>query len=92
MVTTLTFTKIENGYESQVVTVTSDFNLHLEREKSGAVYMFQKTDGYEFGCGKSFDAGNIWKNLDIDINARLYPKDIKIISSSAVIYGSISQE
>ena len=92
MVTTLTFAKIENGYESQVVTVTSDFNLHLERESRGAVYIFQRTDGNKFGYGTSFDAGNLWKDLDVDLDARLYPKDIKIVSSSAVTYGSISQE
>lgn len=92
MVTELKFSKTEVGYESQVVTVTSDFNLHLEREKSGAVYIFQRTDGNKFGYGTSFDAGNMWKDLDVDLNVRLYPKDIKVLSSSAVIYGSISQE
>lgn len=92
MVTELTFTKTEVGYESQIVTISSDFNLHLERVNRGAVIIFQRTDGNKFGYGTSFDAGNMWKDLDIDLDAHLYPKDIKIVSSSQVTYGSISQE
>lgn len=91
MVTELVFTKSEVGYESQVVTVTSGFNLHLERVQRGTMYIFQRTDGTEFGYGRSFDA-NTWKNIDLDINTGLYPKDIKVVSASEVTYGSISQE
>lgn len=66
-------------------TVTEDFNLHVEKSREGYLLISQRTT--EFGEYASLqDARDIFRNkiLDIDIQAVIYPKHIRIVSEVPV--------
>lgn len=77
---------------------TSDFNLHIEKAKDGAVNFYQTSsvDGeYDLMKGLKFDYNDLV--LDIDCTALVYPKYIKIIAytdivKAVVTYASDTQE
>lgn len=43
--TTLNFTKNGNAWVSDEISVSSDFNIHIEREKPAQLNFLQKTSG-----------------------------------------------
>lgn len=60
---------------------TSDFNLHIEKAKEGAVNFYQTSsaDGeYDLIKGLKFDYNDLV--LDTDCTALVYPKYIKIVA------------
>jgi hypothetical protein len=75
----LTFEQID-GYWISEFEVTSDFNLHIERDTEGRLDIYQRTAGgrYEY----INDIGYLEKRLvyDYDFSALVYPKFIKIKS------------
>lgn len=78
----LTFEKEENWYVSEFK-VKGDFNLHIEKEPKGEFYLYQRTSSsgqydiiQDFGYKKGGD--NV---IDLDLQALVYPKWIKIKSS-----------
>lgn len=64
--------------------VTSDFNLHIERESNGDIFFYQRTTS-----AGDYDSIHIVpaiydKVFDSDFTASVFPKWIKIISKSPV--------
>ena len=57
----------------------ADFNLHIERQPVGDIYLYQKTAGSQYDIVKEFGyyrGGDAI--LDLDFVALVYPKWIKI--------------
>ena len=76
----LSFIKSGSKYVCEVQ-VTSDFNLHIEREDSGFLYVQQRTtfDGeYDSVSGADFSPSDTI--IDVDFTALVYPKWIKIVT------------
>lgn len=88
----LTFTKTNNLFISEFQ-VNSDFNLHVEREEHGIFNIFQRT----ISSGKyalvnheqELDNKSV---IDYDFTSLIYPKYIKIISSTEPILSEIISE
>ena len=79
----LQFTKIGSRWVADVE-VTSDFNLHAERKKSGSLSIFQKgvVDG-KFASESSWsDDADVVVNKDFSM--LVYPKWLKIESATDV--------
>lgn len=77
----LTFDKATGICEFEV---TADFNLHLEREDVGTLHFYQRTTPhgeYDYIKNQGYNADD--KVIDLDFQALVYPKWIKI--KSAVI-------
>lgn len=74
--------KEEDGKFVSVFNVTGDFNLHLEQKGYGVVSVLQSI--YEQG---PFDVAKDFQNkvINCDFGALVYPKWIKVVSSSEVI-------
>lgn len=65
--------------------VTSDFNLHIEREEAGFLFVQQRTtdDGeYDSVNGANFSPSD--GVIDMDFVALVYPKYIKVVSEAEV--------
>ena len=59
----------------------SDFNLHLERDAAGTIYMQMKsTVEGEYDSIHGFDISDADKVVDYDFTALVYPKYIRIVS------------
>lgn len=89
----LTFEKIGDWYISEFE-VTSDFNLHIEKEPKGDFYLYQRTSSsgqydiiQDFGYKKGGD--NV---IDLDFQALVYPKWIKIKSAVIPTVATISTD
>lgn len=77
---TLKFTKEGSRYVAEVE-VTSDFNLHIEREKGGVIFLQVRTSptgGFDSVSG--FNIANLDPIVDYDFSALVYPKTIRIVS------------
>ena len=77
---TLEFKKKGSKYEAEI-TVSSDFNLHIEREQSGVLYVQQRTS--ENGAFDSISGANFGQTdtvIDYDFVGSIYPKHIKVVS------------
>ena len=75
----LSFVKEGSKYVCEFQTA-SDFNLHIEREDSGFLYVQQRTTSegeYDSVSGADFAPSD--SIIDIDFTAIVYPKWIKII-------------
>lgn len=61
--------------------VTSDFNLHIERDAEGKLDIYQKTAGNQYEY--IYDIGYLNNRMvyDSDFTALIYPKYIKIKSA-----------
>lgn len=80
---TLNFTKNGNAWVSDEIPVSSDFNIHIEREKPAQLNFLQKTSGEKWA--EILEAEK-YKNktvIDVDIQV-LVPKSVKVISYSEV--------
>lgn len=84
----LSFKKVNEQYESEI-SVKSDFNIHLEREKETSIMLLQKTSGTSFIPFQIFKNEN--KDFECDFVGYVYPKQIKIISYSKVNKGYVTE-
>ena len=70
--------------------VSSDFNLHLERDKGGFLFLYQRSsDGGSYdsvGDAKFAPHDSI---IDYDCTALVYPKFIKVVSEVEPTYGAV---
>jgi hypothetical protein len=76
----LTFTKEGRNYIAEFV-ATTDFNLHLERNEKGVLFVQQRTS--EKGQYDSIRGGDFApqdKVVDCDFAGVIYPKYIKVVS------------
>lgn len=75
----LNFIKDNNKYVSEFE-VSSDFNLHIERNEGGTLYIQQRTGNGQYDTVKDavFKLGD--SVIDYDFQALVYPKYIKIVS------------
>lgn len=90
----LVFSKRGNSYVAQT-TVNNDYNLHLERESDGPLYMNQKNGGatnYAACMLPELYNKHAGKAVDIDISHGVYPKDIEIISPVKVTSGKVTEK
>lgn len=79
----LTFQKIEGHWECEFV-AQADFNLHIEKESDGYLYLQQKCaleDKYASVRGADFVPCD--KVIDNDFIGTIYPKRMKVISEVA---------
>lgn len=70
---------------------TGDFNLHLERENTGSLVVSQRGSAsgeYVSSFGLSTYEGQ--RVIDYDFGALVYPKWIKVTSSSEVVKGEVT--
>lgn len=83
----LEFNLTQNGTYVAEVNVTGDFNLHLET-KGGIVNMLQRgSEEGSFAPVTSWSKANV---IDRDFGGLVYPKTIKIVSSSEVVNGYVN--
>lgn len=76
----LSFVK-EGGKYSAEFEVTADFNLHIERDTNGFLFVQQRTASsgqYDSIQGANFTPSD--RVVDIDFVGAVYPKWIKIVS------------
>ena len=79
----LTFEKVGNQYVAEFQ-ATNDFNLHIEREEIGVLEVHQRgsEEGkYDFAWSTGVNGRKV---VDYDFGALVYPKWIKVVSSSEV--------
>lgn len=86
----LNFTKVENEWVAEFE-ATGNFNLHLERAKSGIIVVSQRgTDNGEYAAAYAKSEYEGKRVIDCDFGALVYPKWIKVISGSEVIKGVVT--
>lgn len=76
----LNFTQVGDKYVAEFE-VTSDFNLHIEREGSGYLFVNQRTTAegkYDSIRSGSFNYGD--PVVDVDFVSSIYPKYIQVVS------------
>ena len=77
---TLTFNKVGDKYVAEFE-ATGNFNLHIERNESGFLFVNQRTTSsgaYDSVKGASFNYGD--PVVDIDFVGVIYPKYIQVVS------------
>jgi hypothetical protein len=77
---TLTFNQVGDKYVAEFE-ATTDFNLHIERNESGFLYVNQRTTSsgaYDSIKGASFNYGDAV--VDMDFTGAIYPKYIQVVS------------
>lgn len=79
----LNFTQSGNAWISDEIQVSSDFNIHIERKKSGQFNIMQKTSGDKWADIPEAEKYANKNVIDVDIQI-LVSKSIKIISYSEV--------
>lgn len=86
----ITFEKVnEHRYEA-CFEAPGDFNLHVERVKNGTLEVYQRgiAEGeYDFAWSAGIGARKV---IDYDFAAFVYPKWIKVVSSSEVVSASVN--
>ena len=86
----ITFEKVnEHRYEAYFEAL-GDFNLHVERVKNGTLEVYQRgiAEGeYDFAWSAGIGARKV---IDYDFAAFVYPKWIKVVSSSEVVTASVN--
>lgn len=74
--------------------VNSDFNIHLERQAEGRLYIAQRTtseggfDNVTLPIGVNVNTGMVF---DCDFSALVYPKTIRVESYSEVLSGTVTE-
>lgn len=80
----------EKVYEAEFE-VTGDFNLHLERENTGSLVVSQRgTSSGEYVSSFALSTYEGQRVIDFDFGALVYPKWIKVTSSSKVVKGEVT--
>lgn len=90
-VTELNFTECGGGYEA-FATVYADYNVRVERKDKGTVKIYQSTiEGREPVRRFATEGivGNIWEE---DFDNCVYPKYLRIVSSSEVEKGWVKEK
>lgn len=78
----LTFRK-EGSKHIAEFSATADFNLHLEKEKEGLLFVQQRTsESGQYDSIKGGDFAPQDKVVDCDFVGAVYPKYIKIVSEA----------
>ena len=83
----LNFTNTKEGHVAEFQ-ATADFNIHMERSKGGTVRIYHRgtSDGeYELLYTSLSD-----KVFDKDFGMLVYPKHIKVVSSSEVTTATVT--
>lgn len=88
---TLNFTQKGNAWISDEVSVTKDFNLHVERKSNGQFNLLQKTSGTNFAEVVEAKPLTNTSIIDLDIQV-LVPKTFKVISYSEVTEASYTEK
>ena len=85
--------ELQGGYFISEFEVTSDFNLHIEKDPIGEFLVYQRTAGGQYDLIQNFkkDKGND-SIIDYDFQALVYPKWIKIKSSVKPIVAAITTD
>lgn len=79
----LNFTQNGLAWISDEISVSSDFNLHIEREKAAQLNIMQKTSGEKWG--DIIEAERYANKTVIDVDIQVFiQKKIKVISYSKV--------
>lgn len=86
------FENINNRYEAEFA-VTDAFNLNLIRESRGILTIYQKgaVDG-DYPLKPSYHDQKAPAIIDVDITTAVYPKYIKVISTSPVLQGVVTTD
>lgn len=77
---TLTFNQVGDKYVAEFE-ATTDFNLHIERNESGFLFVNQRitsSGAYDSIKGASFNYGDAV--VDMDFTGAIYPKYIQVVS------------
>lgn len=86
----LVFVKEGSKYVCEIQ-VTSDFNLHIERDEKGFLYVQQRTTSngeYDSINDANFAPSDLI--IDVDFTALVYPKWIKIVSEKEPSRGVVT--
>lgn len=87
----LSFTqKSPQRWEAEFI-ATADFNLHIERQSSGFLFVQQRTSSigeYDSTSGANFALSD--SIIDVDFTALVYPKYIKVVSESKPDLGVVT--
>lgn len=87
----LTFNKVSESQWEATFEASSDFNIHLERNNKGSITIAQRTAASGlFAPAFNIDSHQSSPVFDFDFGALVYPKWIKVISSSEVIKGEVT--
>jgi hypothetical protein len=84
----LSFSKVNDEWVAEFQ-ATNSFNLHLEREGSGDISIYQKTVGNKY-AHVEFDVLPHQKVVDVDFTGGIFPKDIRIVCESQPTMGFIT--
>lgn len=86
----LTFSKVGGRYEAEFQ-ATNDFNLHVERVKSGSIKIYQRGSANgQYASESSWADHNAEAVVDNDYQMLVYPKFIKIVSASEVFSAEVT--
>jgi hypothetical protein len=76
------FTKQGNTFVAEFE-VNADFNLHIEKSRSGYLYMQQRSTSGKWDSVRNFQAADSDYIIDYDFTALVYPKQIRLVSEYA---------
>ena len=86
----LNFTK-EGKRWVAIFDATSDFNLHIEKEHNGFLFVSQRTSSQgEYDSINGADFSKVDKVIDFDFSGVVYPKSIKIESEVEPTIGVVT--
>ena len=77
--TDIQFTKQGNTYVAEFE-VNADFNLHIEKSRSGYLYMRQRSTSGKWDSVRNFQVAENDYTVDYDFTALVYPKQIRLVS------------
>jgi hypothetical protein len=85
--------ELQGSYFIAEFEVTSDFNLHIEKDPIGEFFVYQRTAGGQYDLVQNFkkDKGDD-SIIDYDFQALVYPKWIKIKSSVKPLVAIVTME
>lgn len=85
--------ELQGSYFIAEFEVTSDFNLHIEKDPIGEFFVYQRTAGGQYDLVQDFkkDKGDD-AIIDYDFQALVYPKWIKIKSSVEPLVAIVTME
>jgi hypothetical protein len=73
--------ELQGSYFIAEFEVTSDFNLHIEKDPIGEFFVYQRTAGGQYDLVQNFKKNKGDDSIiDYDFQALVYPKWIKVVS------------
>lgn len=85
---TIEFNKVGKNYESEFE-ITDVCNIHLEFETVARIIVEQKTSGTQYDNVETTNK-LVGKCIDVDIQALVYPKTIKVVTSALPTFGKVT--